>query len=452
MANGSTQDNMDQMTPFVKALRAAGMNYAMGGAPAYEDQNPEEIPDQYRHPVHRIDDEQSQGRRGGSPTGGVSYNPNAPAGHRQPVMDASVNSMHPFNPAIYPLEQEIQSEQQQLAAAQAPRPKPPMAARLAQAIGSGLAAFSPRATQNLEENKQLAQQRELAQQAQNQALAARIAENQRALSTEQIRGQQMEQQERMRELAEQSQWDRLQATLAGRMQQVGAQQTGAEQRAQESIAAANQRFATGQQNKLDMFKQTQQYQIWKAKLDNDTKLRVAALTQSKAPAAIMQTAEFATGGLNLLADARTALEDLKSRGVLGSVTSDKLEDWIFGKGLVDPNLDPQTRREIGQLRSALGYTSSAAMRAHTGRTSMEIYDDFKRGLGLGQGIDALEGTMDETEKMLGQYSQAASDENIMRMRQGIGPQNVPPPNAPPAGAGAGAPSADPFAQFGGKAH
>ena len=107
---------------------------------------------------------------------------------------------------------------------------------------------------------------------------------------------------------------------------------------------------------------------------------------------------------------------------MGSLPANKVEDWIFGKGLVDPSLPPDVRQSIGKLRAALGYTSSAAMRAHTGRTSREIYDDFKNRLGAGQDWSALRGAIDETQGMLSDYANSASNENFRRIRAG---QNTP---------------------------
>lgn len=178
----------------------------------------------------------------------------------------------------------------------------------------------------------------------------------------------------------------------------------------------------GQSNatKLDQFKQTQAYKIWKEKLDVGTRLNVAKMNMGKAPAAMMQTATFAQSGINRLDDAQEAFQDLKQRGVLGNVSSDKLEDWIFGKGLVDPSLPPADRKQISRLRAALSYTSSAAMRAHTGRTSQEIYNDFKSTMSLGQGSDALEGAMSETRSMLGDYAVSASDAAIQNLRNAAG--------------------------------
>lgn len=181
------------------------------------------------------------------------------------------------------------------------------------------------------------------------------------------------------------------------------------------------------------FQQADQTKRYIADLNARTKERVAKLTADKAPAAMLQTAEFATGGLNQLASAQTAMQQLEEANVMGTLPANWIEDYLFGHGAVDPNLDANTRRAIGQLRAALTYTSSAAMRAHTGRTSQEIYEDFKKTLGAGQDWNALRGAMDETESMLGQYADAATTENIEKLRTVGGT----------GGAGGGAPAAAP---------
>jgi hypothetical protein len=179
-----------------------------------------------------------------------------------------------------------------------------------------------------------------------------------------------------------------------------------------------------QANKLDMFHQSQQYQTWKTQFEGQNKLQVAQLSAGKAPAAMMQTASFAQSGLNRLDDAQQAMQRLESRGVLGNVASNKIENWIFGNGLVDPTLPAQDKEDIGKLRAAASYTSSAAMRAHTGRTSREIYDDFKNTMGINQGPDAWKGAMQETRSMLNDYAGGATNAAIQKLR-GTGPSTPP---------------------------
>lgn len=189
------------------------------------------------------------------------------------------------------------------------------------------------------------------------------------------------------------------------------------------------RTGEAQQNRLTMFHQTQEYQVWKAKFDAANRLQIAQMTQNKAPAAMMQTAEFSRSGLKMLDEGEQAFNDLRNRGVLGSVPANKLEDWVFGKGLIDPSLSAHDRAQIGKMRAAFTYTSTAAMRAHTGRSSREIYDDFKNTLGVGQSSDALEGAIGETRSMLQEYADSASDANIQAIRGGGTPSGFPRPKA-----------------------
>jgi hypothetical protein len=189
--------------------------------------------------------------------------------------------------------------------------------------------------------------------------------------------------------------------------------------------------AQARADKYEQFKSTQQYNIWKTNQDNQTRTNIAAMNAGKAPAAMMQTASFAQSGLNRLNDAQAAMQRLEARGVLGNVASNKIEDWIFGKGLVDPTLPAQDKEDIGRLRAAASYTSSAAMRAHTGRTSREIYDDFKNTMGINQGPDAWKGAMQETRSMLGDYANGATNAAIQKLRGGAAP------NTPSSGGSSG---------------
>jgi hypothetical protein len=168
--------------------------------------------------------------------------------------------------------------------------------------------------------------------------------------------------------------------------------------------------------------------------ENGQPIGVSVAKTNQAPATMIQNAEFAKSGLSRLDDAEQAIGRLEKRGVLGSVPANKLEDWIFGKGYVDPNLPADVRADIGRARAALSYTSSAAMRAHTGRTSKEIYDDFKNTNTLAQGSDALHGALSETRQMLQDYAGAASNRNIQQLRQGkVGSSNPAKPSAPSSG-------------------
>ncbi len=174
--------------------------------------------------------------------------------------------------------------------------------------------------------------------------------------------------------------------------------------------------------KVSEFQTTDSYRKWKTKFDAENSLQrakiMAQASASKAPAAVLQSAIFAGGGLRMMSDAESAMQRLEAKGVMGTIPSNKIDDYLFGKGLVDPKLDAETRNDIGKLRAALGYTSSAAMRAHTGRTSREIYDDFKSRLGPGQDWSALRGAMEETGTLLNGYVQDASNSSIDALRNG----------------------------------
>lgn len=190
----------------------------------------------------------------------------------------------------------------------------------------------------------------------------------------------------------------------------------------------NQGQAAQTASKLDIFHQSQVYNTWKTQFEGQNKLQIAQMSAGKAPGPMLQTAAFAQSGLNRLDDAQQAMQRLESRGVLGNVASNKLENWIFGNGLVDPTLPAQDKEDIGRLRAAASYTSSAAMRAHTGRTSREIYDDFKNTMGINQGPDAWKGAMGETRSMLNDYAQGATNAAVQKLRGG-GPTQVTAPTA-----------------------
>ena len=210
--------------------------------------------------------------------------------------------------------------------------------------------------------------------------------------------------------------------VQGRKDITGANIASREKIAGENIASKEWVAAKSLAEKTNEFKTTQDYRVWKEKLDKDTQLKVAQLTAGKAPATLFQTATFANGGLKTLNDAQQLMDTLEAKGVFGkNVAQNKVEDWIFGKGLVDPSLDPITRRQIGQLRNALDLTASAMQKAHTGRGMKEMYDDFKKTHGAGQDWEVLRGAMDESKDLLTDYSGVASDENIRRMRGGVAP-------------------------------
>ena len=170
---------------------------------------------------------------------------------------------------------------------------------------------------------------------------------------------------------------------------------------------------------LEEFKTTDAFRKQKLLLDTETKKQVAAMTQNKAPAAVTQTAIFSQGALEQMDDAEQAMDAMDRQGVLGqNPFNNKMEEFLFKNGLADPSWDNNTKRMMGKLRAALGNTATATMRAHTGRTSTEIYDDYKKRFGVGQSWMTLRGAMDETKVLLQHYVDAASDESIKAIRQG----------------------------------
>lgn len=219
-------------------------------------------------------------------------------------------------------------------------------------------------------------------------------------------------------------------TSAAARQNVATTQTGGRVQAAQITAKSREDIAAkSAAERWQEFQQGTAYKTWKTKFDAANQQKIAQmridaqksmqnLQQNKAPAAIMQTAVFAGSGLKMMDEADAAMQRLEQRGVMGSLPANKVQDWIFGKGLVDPSLDKETRNDIGKLRAALGYTSSAAMVAHTRRTSNEIFNDFKSRLGPGQDWAALRGAMEETRSLLNGYVTAASDASIQSIRQG----------------------------------
>lgn len=136
----------------------------------------------------------------------------------------------------------------------------------------------------------------------------------------------------------------------------------------------------------------------------------------KAPAAMLQQAEYAKGGLDQFKDARGAIEKLRAHGVLTGVPANKMEEMLFGNGLIDPSLSPEDQKLVGQARAGLGLGATAALRAHTGRGSREIYQDFTKRFGIGQGNQALDAALDQGEKLLIGYAAAGSNQAIHALR------------------------------------
>jgi hypothetical protein len=445
------KDTLTLNSPWMKALSLTDegdeeqQSQDPGGIGADAEARAQAIP-QPVQPQHRIDDANTAGiKRGGSPQS--STGPSDSSGFYDPAQ------WHGQDPARLPLEQNITTDRAALDRMNNPT-KATLKQRIMGGIGAGLQGAALGWQGKNDVGATLRDRAEARQVQEKEDLANRIATNTRALSQETMQEEGQNLRARLAAQAQVAAAQRLGETLASRERNVDTQQAGAGARTAAAQAGAtgrtqmvqageNQRFAQGQQDKLTMFKGSQDYLRWKTQLDDDTKMRVAELqrqaTQNKAPAALMQTAVFSKGGLDRLNSADAAMQRLQASGVMGtSWGQNKVEDWIFGKGAVDPNLTPQQRQDIGQLRAALGYTSSAAMRAHTGRTSQEIYQDFKKTLGPGQDWDALRGAMGETRDMLTDYAGAASDANIANIRAGGGTGNPKPPAKRPPGVPASA--------------
>lgn len=379
------------------------------------DEQPQPVPDRSQDvanatptpqaPVHRIEDDRTAGTRGTTPQG-----PSDDSGFY-----AGAFYHRPTDPR-FPLEHQVATDQRELT-----RMNAPTRMTLGQRIGSviGRAATAGRGERALEQADTLRDRAEARKQEERMSLANRIDANQRTLATLGVTEEGQNLRERIAAQAQVAAAQRLGETLGSRERVAGEQIAGraaegqANRESRETIAGA------AQQEKYREFQSTDQYRRWKAQLDNATKLHIAQLQQGKAPAALMQTAVFADGGIRSLNDARREMEFLKQQGVMGqSWAQNKVEDWIFGKGAVDPSLPPEIRSSIGRLRTAMNLGASAMTRAHTQRGSKEVYDDLKTRLGVGQDWSALDGAIDESVDMLGQYVRAASDANMMRIRSG----------------------------------
>lgn len=429
----TTQRNpaFDPSSPFYVAMLGASDD------PAQQGTVPGPTPD-------RIADDQTAGKRGVTPQSPSTAAPSA--GFTGSRYDTA--NMHPYGPQ-YPLEQRVSQEQAEYKRMTTPPPPASFKERLLRGLG-GFALGAAMGPRGVQEELTRRDQDKARQQQERENLAGRISTDTRQLASEGVQEQGQDLRARLAAQAQVAAAQRLGETLSQRTSSNQNTVAGANTRAaatvgqqQAALGEKAREFNVAQANKLDVFHQSQDYLKWKTQFDDANKLRIAQMQQGKAPAAMFQTAEFASSGLNRLSSAQQAMQRLDQSGVMGqSWAQNKLEDWLFGAGAVDPRLTPQQRSDIGQLRAALTYTSSAAMRAHTGRTSREIYDDFKQTMGPGQDWDALKGAMQETGSMLNDYATSASDANIRNLRGGGAPspsfsertrQQTPPrpPGVPP---------------------
>lgn len=217
------------------------------------------------------------------------------------------------------------------------------------------------------------------------------------------------------------------ATEGAAATRAGATTGAAKINADERLEAVKQQ---GQQA-MDRLEKSDVFKQWQTEQDNRTKEDIARIAASKAPAALTSMAEYARGGLTSLDTASDLMDQLESEGAMGeSWAQNKIEDWIFGKGAVDPTLPPEVRQQIGQLRMALQLASGALTRAHSGRSAGQMYEDISRMMGPGQDWNALRGTIDAVNKTLTGYADAATPQNINSLQTPVNPSV---PGTPPAG-------------------
>lgn len=402
---------LNPWSPWMKALSTVSDDPQQGDFNMIEDaqRRAQAIPPQpsaSAPPAHRIEDDRTAGTRGTTPQ--------SPTTSYDPAVESRAYDPNPGRRAIarIPLETQINTDRTEL-----DRMNQPIKTTLGQRIGGiiGSMATAGRGEAAMEQQATLADRAAARKQQERESLGSRISANTRALTEQDIQSQRIEEQERA---ANQRNTEMSQA-LGGRMQ-LGREQIAS----RESEGQANRDLKeTGQQDAMTRYRGTQDYLRWKTQQDNATRLEIAKLrqqaVQNKAPAALMQTAVFAQGGIKSLNDAQAAMQKLEQSGVMGqSWAQNKVEDWIFGKGAVDPSVSPDIRKTIGELRQALNLSASAMTRAHTQRGSKEVYDDLKRSLGPGQDWSALRGAIAESQDMLGLYVQAASDQSISNIRSG----------------------------------
>lgn len=413
-------EQYNEWSPWMKALYGADDSAGMAPNPMTAMGAP---PAAASPALNRIADDQTAGTRGVTPqspttTGRAPTDPGWYVGAQHPVSRSS---------ATIPLEGQIARDQSELERMNAPAKKASLGQRIAGVVGAAATGYAGQTGEVLAMRDREAARK----QAERMDLSKRIDENTRALTTAGVGEEGQNLRARIAAQAQVAAAERLGQTLGARQNIAEEQIQGRKDIAGENIVSREKLAGASQAEKYREFQSTDEYRRWKAQLDNATRLHVAQLQQGKAPAALMQTAVFADGGIKSLNDAERAMAKLEQAGVMGqSWAQNKVEDWVFGKGAVDPSLSPEIRQTIGELRTSLNLAASAMTRAHTQRGSKEVYDDLKTRLGPGQDWSALRGAISESQDMLGQYVTAASDANIQRIRGGGGPTNTPAPQQP----------------------
>ena len=184
-------------------------------------------------------------------------------------------------------------------------------------------------------------------------------------------------------------------------------------------------------NQLMEFRLTDQYRRWKENLDIATKKQIAADNMNKAPAELLKRAGFAQSAIGANDDAAAAMDRMEARGVLGTnLLTNKVENFLFNHGAADPDWDAETRRDMGTLQTAFDLASTSEMVSHTGRTSQQIYNDFRKFNNLGQDWSTLRGSMDEAKRVMQFYVDQARSDSIAKLRGAPPPKNPTNPTNP----------------------
>lgn len=196
-------------------------------------------------------------------------------------------------------------------------------------------------------------------------------------------------------------------------------ETGQDTRQDKKLKADQEKQDKSLKQQYGEFSKTLDFKRWNAMLMARTRIQAAKLASGKPSQALQPIAVFARTGVGQFEKAQDILEKLQSKGVLGTWLQGKVQDAIWGSGLVDPSIPPDVRKDIGELRGAIQLGNSAMLRAHTGRTSKEIYDDIRGMNKLGQDIDALYGAVDNSIDVLTEYANVLTPEAQSDLKKDI---------------------------------
>lgn len=152
--------------------------------------------------------------------------------------------------------------------------------------------------------------------------------------------------------------------------------------------------------------------------DNGRPMGVKVAEQFKAPGSMVQTAGYAQGALGTIQESKFILNDLAEKGILDGVAKNKMENWLFGNGLVDPSLPPDVQYEISQLKNNLMFVGSGEVRAHTGRSADDMRKEFNQANSMGQAIATLNAALDVGQKVMSGYAGQATYSAQRKLRTG----------------------------------